>query len=70
MIVTQLKNPTVVVELTNGSYAFEDMSATGKTRLSKSLKQCFALGLPIISVTYDDILMGLTHGYYSIDIMT
>ena len=46
------------INLENGIWVFDAQSATGKTRLSKLLKDLDALGEPVGSITYYDILRG------------
>lgn len=44
----------VIVDLPNGIYEFDPMSATGKTRLAKILRELGISGLPVMSYTYSD----------------
>lgn len=45
---------SINIDLKNGIYIFDNISATGKTRLAKMLKQYESYGEPVTSYTYED----------------
>lgn len=49
----------ISIQLENGIYIFDNISASGKTRLYKVLRECQAYGEPVASYTYNDKLLGL-----------
>lgn len=51
--------PYIYINLENGIYLFDNMSATGKTRLCRLLKNCQAYREPVAAYTYNDKLIGL-----------
>ena len=49
----------IIINLRNGVYYFEEVSSTGKSRLAKLLKVYSRKGLPVISYSYDDKVLGI-----------
>ena len=53
-------NVNVTIDLENGVYTFENLSASGKTRLAKLFSKWQAYGEPVASYTYIDKLRNIS----------
>lgn len=51
-------NVDLIFDLPYGVYVFDNMSATGKTRLAKLMHEFRVQGMPVASYTYDDKVLG------------
>lgn len=51
--------PEIDIKLSNGVYLFDNMSATGKTRLCKELRKNQTYGENVAAYSYDDYLLGI-----------
>lgn len=59
MYVNNSRRTKINIELDNGLWVFDDMSATGKTRLYKELKKHLIYDGDVVSFSYNDFLLGV-----------